>query len=128
MEDTTRSNGLSGMLAKMQEAHSGRMEWNARGDRGPDETLVRLRDTAAELYRAIQTACRLGKTVLIHSTTDSHQTHTVCTTGGLIGEVILRYSPAPNAASCTYHCVLTEADSIEVVSVPVYTSRQSISL
>jgi hypothetical protein len=128
MEDTSHSKDLSSMLSRMQEAHDGRVNRHTRADGGPDESLARLRDAAADLYTAIQAACREGKTVVIHSPRDSHKTHTVCTTGGLIGEVILRYSPNRNAVSCTYHCVLTEADRIEVVGVPVYTSRQSISL
>jgi hypothetical protein len=116
------------MLSRMQEAHSGRVDRYRHADGGADESLVRLRDAAADLYRAIQAVCGEGKTVLIHSPRDSHKTHTVCTTGGLIGEVILRYSPNQNAVSCTYHCVLTEADRIEVVGVPFFTSRQSRSL
>jgi len=115
MEDTGLSTHLSVLLSRLHDAHKSRREKGRRGC-SSEEALVELRQAVSGLYRAISAACEEGKTVVVHSPWDSHQTHQIRTPGTLFNEVVLRYSPLPTAPDCTYHCVLTEADRIDVVS------------
>jgi hypothetical protein len=115
MEDTGLSTHLSELLSRLHDAHKSRRE-NGRRGRSSEAALVEMRQAARGLYLAISAACEEGKTVVVHSPWDSHPTHKIRTPGALFNEVVLRYSPLPTAPDCTYHCVLTEADRIEVVS------------
>jgi hypothetical protein len=114
MEDTDLSVHLSGLLSRLRDAHKSRKD-SGRRESGAEETLVELRQAARDMYRAIRAACEEGKTVVVHSPWDSHPTHQIRTPGALFNEVVLRYSPQPAATDCSYHCVLTEADRIDVV-------------
>ena len=113
MEDTRLSNHLSEMLSRLQDAHKGRNE-SGRRESSSEEALAELRQIAGDLHKAIRAACEEGKTIVVHSPRDSHQQHKIRTPGALFNEVVLRYSPIPDASDCNYHCVLTEADRIDV--------------